>query len=267
MKLASYQMDIIPGNPTENRNKVKEWAERVCKEQQPDILVLPEMWTTAYTLTTLAEVIKTDKDETEQFLKKLASELNVNMIAGSVAVKDNGGIYNRSYILNRDGEIIHTYDKIHLVPMLDEHLYLKGGGSSVETFELDGHKMGVIICYDLRFPELVRSLALQEAEVVFVVAEWPMARAGHWEILQQARAIENQLFVVSCNRVGTYNEVEFAGGSMVINPWGDVVHRASSTHEETSKVSLHLDEVQRIRKDVPVFSSRVPELYMDKEGK
>ncbi|MCL7747745.1 carbon-nitrogen family hydrolase [Halalkalibacter alkaliphilus] len=263
MKIASYQMDIVPGNPSENRKKIKMWAEQICKEQQPDILVLPEMWTTAYTLPTLEVTIKPDKDVTELFLEDLASKLNVNIVAGSIAVEEDDGIYNRSYILNRNGQIIYTYDKIHLVPMLDEHLYLIGGRSSVQVFELEGRKMGIIICYDLRFPELVRSLALQGAEVVFVVAEWPMARANHWEVLQQARAIENQLFVVSCNRVGTYDEVEFAGNSMVINPWGDIVHKASSTREETISVSLKLDEVSRIRKDVPVFSSRVPKLYVE----
>jgi predicted amidohydrolase len=145
--------------------------------------------------------------------------------------------------------------------MLDEHLYLKGGDSAVQVFELDGRKMGVIICYDLRFPELVRSLALQGAEVVFVVAEWPLARANHWEILQQARAIENQLFIVSCNRSGTYDDVEFAGRSMVINPWGETLEKASVVKEETLTIALNLNEVTRIRKEVPVFASRVPKLY------
>ncbi|GAE28387.1 aliphatic amidase amiE [Halalkalibacter wakoensis JCM 9140] len=261
MKIASYQMDIVPGNPSENRKKITMWAEQVCKEQKPDILVLPEMWTTAYTLPTLEKIIREDEEDTESFLKQLAHKLNVNMVAGSIAVWEDGVIYNRSLVLNRKGDMIHTYDKMHLVPMLDEHLYLKGGNHSAKVFELDGRKMGVIICYDLRFPELARSLALQGVEVLFVVAEWPSARAGHWEVLQQARAIENQLFVVSCNRIGTYDGVEFAGRSMVINPWGDILSKASSKEEETVHATLSLDDVKRIRKDVPVFSSRVPNLY------
>ncbi|MDT8860927.1 carbon-nitrogen family hydrolase [Alkalihalobacillus sp. MEB130] len=263
MKIASYQMNIVPGDPAKNRKKVQEWAEHICEEQQPDVLVLPEMWTTAYILPTLEEKVREDKTDTYVFLQQLSATLRVNIVAGSIAVEEDGEIFNRSYIFDREGNLVHTYDKIHLVPMLDEHLYLKGGRSSSKVFELDGRKMGVIICYDLRFPELVRSLALQGAEIVFVVAEWPSARASHWEILQQARAIENQVYVVSCNRNGTYDEVEFAGRSMVINPWGDIMVKASSTEEETINVELNLDEVTRIRRDVPVFSSRVPKLYKD----
>ncbi|MFC0471157.1 carbon-nitrogen family hydrolase [Halalkalibacter kiskunsagensis] len=263
MKIATYQMDIIAGKPAENRKKVLDWVDQVLKEQQPDVLVLPEMWTTAYTLPILEKVIREDEAETETFLKELARKHHVNIIAGSIAVEEAGGIFNRSYILNRKGEIIYTYDKIHLVPMLDEHLYLKGGNNAVKVFEFDGRKMGVIICYDLRFPELVRSLALQGAEVVFVVAEWPLARVKHWEILQQARAIENQVFVVSCNRVGTHDGVKFAGRSMVVTPWGETLTKASQVEEETFTVDLNLNEVTRIRKEVPVFASRVPKLYGD----
>jgi predicted amidohydrolase len=261
MKIASYQMDLIPGEPSENRKRVQEWIEKVCINGDIDICVLPEMWTTAYTLPTLADTIRGDNGITEAFLKELAQKLKVNIVGGSIAMEEEGGIYNRSYIVNREGLIVHTYDKMHLVPMLNEHIYLKGGKNAARVFELDGKKMGVIICYDLRFPELIRSLALQGAEVVFVVAEWPEARALHWEILQQARAIENQVYIVSCNRVGTYDDVQFAGRSMVINPWGETVKKASETEEETTIVTLNLNEVPRIRKEVPVFASRVPTLY------
>lgn len=81
--------------------------------------------------------------------------------------------------------------------------------------------MGVIICYDLRFPELARQLAMDGAQVMFVVAEWPTPRRRHWTSLQVARAIENQMYVVSSNNVGSLNDVEYAGASMIIDPWGD----------------------------------------------
>ncbi|GAE37027.1 carbon-nitrogen family hydrolase [Halalkalibacter akibai] len=261
MKIASYQMELIPGQPEKNRKKVQRWVEQVCADEEVDVCVLPEMWTTAYTLPELEEILTEDQGVTEAFLQDLARRTKVNIVAGSIAVKENGNIFNRSLILDRKGSIIHTYDKMHLVPMLDEHLYLKGGLNSGKVFELDGRKMGLVICYDLRFPELIRSLALQGAEVVFVVAEWPEARALHWEILQQARAIENQVYMVSCNCVGTYNNVEFAGRSMITNPWGEVLAKASGKEQETIVRTLNLDEVTRIRKEVPVFSSRVPHLY------
>lgn len=260
MKVAIYQMDILPGDPVGNRKKVAAWAKETTEAEKADVLVLPEMWTTAYTLTTLANCAD-ENEETLQFLQQLAKQYHVNIIGGSIATKEEEKIYNRALVINRAGECIYQYDKIHLVPMLKEHLFLEGGRTGVETFELDGVKMGLIICYDLRFPELARSLALDGAEVLFVLAEWPEARAAHWVALQQARAIENQLYVVSSNRVGSYDDVLFAGRSMVINPWGTVISEGSQENEETLVTSIKQSEVTEARTNVPVFSSRVPSLY------
>jgi predicted amidohydrolase len=145
--------------------------------------------------------------------------------------------------------------------MLDEPKYLSGGASRAEVFELDGVKMGLIICYDLRFPELARRLALEGAQVLHIVAEWPSARKDHWRALQLARAIENQMPVVSCNRVGATGGTEFCGTSMVIDAWGNVLAEGSEDREETLTASVDLREVPNVRKRVPVFESRVPELY------
>ncbi|MCM3716188.1 carbon-nitrogen family hydrolase [Alkalihalobacillus oceani] len=261
MKMALYQMEIIPGNPGANREKVRRWAHDVMQKEQPELLVLPEMWTTAYTLESLSDILTEDGDQTEPFLQELASSLHVPIVAGSIAVKEEEQIFNRAFVINEQGQTVYHYDKIHLVPMLDEPNYLTGGRNPVKVFEVTGRKMGLVICYDLRFPELFRSLALQGAEVIFVLAEWPMARIHHWEVLQQARAIENQVFIVSCNCVNSYDGVEFAGTSLAINPWGEIVAKGSKAEEETITATLPLHETARIRKEVPVFSSRVPDLY------
>ncbi|WP_088103224.1 carbon-nitrogen family hydrolase [Halalkalibacter urbisdiaboli] len=262
MIVAMYQMNIVPGDPEANKEKVEKWVETIChSNEKPDILVLPEMWTTAYTLSELNVLLKAEGDEIEDFLSQLAKTYEVNMVAGSIAKREKSTIFNRALVYNRKGELVYKYDKIHLVPMLDEHLFLTGGQEKVTTFELDGHKMGAVICYDLRFPELARQLALEGAEVLFILAEWPEARATHWEILQQARAIENQFYTVSCNRVGTYDGVEFAGRSMMTNPWGEVLAKGSQSAEESVVASLDLSQVEKIREDVPVFKSRVPHLY------
>jgi len=261
MKIAIYQMDIIPGNRQANWDKVEMWTKQVVSEHQPAILVLPEMWTTAYTLPTLATCADTEKGETIEFLKSLAQTHGVHIIGGSIASMENGEIYNRAVVVNREGEVVYVYDKIHLVPMLNEHLYLSGGQSSGDVFELDGIKMGVIICYDLRFPELARYLAVEGAKLLFLVAEWPEARERHWSVLQQARAIENQLYVISANRCGLYDDVEFCGRSQVITPWGEVVKEANPSKEETIVVEMDVSEVEKVRESVPIFSSRVPTLY------
>ncbi|WP_059106110.1 carbon-nitrogen family hydrolase [Shouchella shacheensis] len=262
MRYSLYQMEIKAGDADENRRKVKDWADEVCKgEEKPDILVLPEMWTTGYTLEELDERAEEDGAETIPFLKGLAKQHDVHMIGGSVANKKAGGIYNSAFVVNAKGELVYSYDKIHLVPMLNEPAFLTGGEEKVAVFELDGVKMGVIVCYDLRFPELARQLALDGAQVLHIVAEWPDARSTHWEVLQQARAIENQFYVVSVNCVGGYNGTTYAGRSMVTNPWGECLVKGDARAEETLSLQLNLEQTKQIRKDVPVFKSRRPEFY------
>src|SRR5699024_6589962 len=120
---------------------------------------------------------------------------NVIIVGGSYANKKNGKVYNTSTVIDRTGKTVYEYDKMHLVPMLNEPAYLEGGKEKARVFEVEGVKMGLIICYDLRFPELARSLALEGAEVLYVTAEWPTVRKDHWKNLLIARAIENQMFV------------------------------------------------------------------------
>ncbi|ASN04269.1 carbon-nitrogen family hydrolase [Virgibacillus necropolis] len=261
MKYSIYQMDIVPGNPSENRRKVQEWMEEEVRNSNPDTIVLPELWTTAYTLDSLEQYADQNGEPSKSFLRELAKKLNVNIIGGSVTNKVDGKFYNSSFVYNRSGELVYEYDKVHLVPMLNEHNFLSVGKAVPEVFELEGVKMGVIICYDLRFPEVIRSLALEGAQVLHIVAEWPSARTSHWRYLQIARAIENQMYVVSCNRIGSYDGVSFCGNSMVINPWGDILLEGSESNEESLRVSLDLEKVIQVRNDVPIFSSRVPHLY------
>ena len=269
MRIKTFQMDIIPGDPRANRDRVKEWFARHLDAslKDTDLVVLPEMWTTAYTLPELKDLAEpAEHNESTGLLQTLAKKYGTNIIGGSIAVKKGMDIFNRALVIDRKGDLIYTYDKLHLVPMLDEPTYLSPGTSQVEAFELDGMKMGLIICFDLRFPEVTRRLALQGAKALFIPAEWPAARTRHWEVLSQARAIENQMYVVSSNRVGSYNNIEFAGRSMIISPWGDVLAEGSSEREELVESVLDLEHVTKVRKEVPTLSSRVPEYYSINEG-
>ncbi|GEL08492.1 carbon-nitrogen family hydrolase [Salisediminibacterium halotolerans] len=259
-----FQMDIIPGDPEANRERVRNWFETEAIQNGPpvDLVVLPEMWTTAYTLpelNTIAEPV--EENESTKLLQELAVAYNTNIIGGSIAVKKNAKVFNRALVINRQGELIYTYDKLHLVPMLNEPAYLSPGEKAVETFELDGIKMGIIICFDLRFPEIIRSLALQGAKALFIPAEWPASRTLHWDVLSRARAIENQMYVISSNRVGSYDGTGFAGRSMIINPWGDVLAEGSIDQEEVLAEVLDLNYVSEVREQVPALKSRVPEYY------
>ncbi|MYL33868.1 carbon-nitrogen family hydrolase [Pontibacillus yanchengensis] len=261
MNVAIYQMDVIPGDVRANHKRVEEWMEKTVPNSDYEIVVLPEMWTTAYTLPELQEIADVDGEPTTSFLQKMAKQYGVHVVGGSFANKIEGEVYNTAIVVNKQGEVVHTYDKIHLVPMLDEPTYLAGGKESAKIFELDGVKMGIIICYDLRFPELTRQLALEGAEVLFIVAEWPLARRNHWVALQKARAIENQMYVISSGRVGSYNGTTFSGTSFIIDPLGDVVAEGSIENEETIVGELDSSKVRDARKNVPVFQTRVTNLY------
>ncbi|GAE93318.1 aliphatic amidase amiE [Gracilibacillus boraciitolerans JCM 21714] len=161
MNYLIYQMDVVVANPEANRLKIEKWMENEVSDTNIDTVILPEMWNAGYALDRLEELADQDGRDSLPFLRELAMKFQVNIIAGSIAIKKKGAIYNTSYIINRHGDVVYVYDKIHLVPMLDEPKFLNGGEERGKIFELDGIKMGVIICYDLRFPELMRSLVLQ----------------------------------------------------------------------------------------------------------
>jgi predicted amidohydrolase len=143
--------------------------------------------------------------------------------------------------------------------MMDEDRWL-APGERLASCEIAGVRTGLAICYDLRFPELFRSLALAGVEMFLLPAEWPAARIAHWTKLVHARAIENQAFVVACNRVGADDKNSFPGMSLVADPMGEVVAEADS-REQVLRAELDLAILEEFRAKVPVFKDRRPEVY------
>ncbi|GAE04736.1 aliphatic amidase amiE [Paenibacillus sp. JCM 10914] len=213
----------------------------------------------SYALDQIQKLADPDGRETSRLLSDFASKHEIQVVGGSVAERIGDRIYNSMYVFNRKGEQIAKYSKMHLFRLMDEEKHLHAGEECV-TFELDHMTAGASICYDIRFPELSRTLALGGAQVLFVPAQWPNPRLHHWRTLLLSRAIENQMYVVACNRVGTSGETSFFGHSMIIDPWGDVV--AEGGEEEmiltgTLDCSLPVD----VRGRIPVFEDRRPNLY------
>jgi omega-amidase len=258
MRIAILQLDIAFGDPQANREKAREWIARAAM-QGTDLIVLPEMWNTAYSLENIREIADQNGRETTELCSELARQHNVNILAGSVADLRDGEVYNTTYLFDRSGQTVGSYSKIHLFRLMDEEKYLQGG-DHVGAFTVDGVEIGSMICYDLRFPELARTLSLGGAKVLFLPAEWPHPRLNHWRHLQIARAIENQMFVVSCNRVGRAGETEFFGHSMVIDPWGEILFEADD-QEGLHMVEIDLGVVPEIRSRIPIFEDRRPDLY------
>ena len=258
MRVSLIQMDIAFGNPQANYS-MAETKIREAASKSPDCIILPELWTTGYDLTRLKETSDPEGEITKRFISSLAREYGINIIAGSVALMRAGGITNSMLIFNRLGELAGEYSKLHLFGLMNEHLYLKPGEAK-GLFTLDDVKGAGVICYDIRFPEWIRAHMTQGAEVLFVCAEWPLQRLSHWRALLISRAIENQCYVAACNRTGSDPANVFAGHSIIIDPWGDIVSEASGG-EEIISGEIDLDKVRQVRRQIPIFADRRPGLY------
>jgi predicted amidohydrolase len=260
LRVALLQMDIAIGEPDVNFRKVRSLLEQAAAhETKPDVILLPEMWNTGYALDRIGELADPEGERTRELFSRFCAEHGIHAIAGSIAEKRTDGVYNTTLVFDREGRVKADYRKIHLFRLMDEEKFLLGGDKP-GTLNVDGTPGGMMICYDIRFPELARKLALDGAQLLFVPAEWPHPRLRHWRTLLMARAIENQMFVISCNRVGSSGTAKFFGHSMVIDPWGEVLAEGGE-EEEILHVSLELELTERVRGTIPVFEDRRPSLY------
>ncbi|AMS26627.1 hypothetical protein AEM51_05895 [Bacteroidetes bacterium UKL13-3] len=185
--------------------------------QPTDAIILPEMFSTGFSMnTSLAETMQ---GETISWMKAEAYRLQTP-IAGSVMINDGDSVVNRFVWMNADGTHQH-YDKRHLFRMGDEHTHFSAGNEQV-TIDYKGWKLKLLVCYDLRFPVWIRRTPQHDYDALVIVANWPQRREHHWRILLQARAIENQCYVVAVNRVGADgNNTEHSGHSGLISPKGE----------------------------------------------
>jgi omega-amidase len=257
--ITCIQLDIKFGDPQFNYQQVEEKIAQAVENEKSTIIVLPELWTTGYDLTRLDEIADEKGEETKQFLSRLAKKYQINIVGGSIAKKTADNVTNTMYVFNTQGEFVHEYSKLHLFKLMDEHHYLTAG-TEKGLFEIEGMKSAGVICYDIRFPEWIRAHTTQGAEVLFVVAEWPLPRLNHWRTLLTSRAIENQCYVVACNRAGSDLNNVFAGHSMIIDPWGTIIAEGD---EQAGSISAAIDveTVNQVRSQIPVFDDRLPEFY------
>lgn len=259
MKLGCIQLQVAFGDVEKNFSRVKEFI-REAANKGAEIVILPEMWNTSYALEKLEGLADVDGERTKAFLSQLAKELHVHIVGGSVATKKGDKFYNTMLVYNNEGELVGEYDKAHLFRLMDEHLHLSSGNTQ-NNFKLGDLDAAGVICYDIRFPEWLRLHALNGAKVLFVSAQWPTARIDHWKTLLQARAIENQCFVVAVNRISR-NKDNFNGQSMVIEPWGGILWTGGED-EELAIVDVDFTKVDEVRTRIPVYDDRRPELYQD----
>lgn len=258
MKTALIQCALTLGDVESNFQKVEEKI-RQAALTEPDVIVLPEMWNTSFFPKQIRELADLNGQRTKKFLSSLTKELQVNIVGGSVARLEKEKLYNTCFVYNRKGEEIAQYDKVHAFSPSGEHQYFTTG-NQLTTFTLDGVQCGVIICYDLRFVEWVRMYALAGIDVLFVPAAWPDKRILHWDTLNRARAIENQMFVVCVNSVGKTDTMQFGGHSAIIDPWGEYIV-SPDEHDEIKRGEIDFSLIKDIRTSINVFEDRKAELY------
>jgi predicted amidohydrolase len=292
MKVACIQMDVLQCKKQENLEKALYMALKAVKKGA-ELVVFPEVFSTGFCYENFDHAAESLPSP---LLENLAcfSEANDCIILGSIILKDNGErggenvfpekrnvkdkeshfpgkekvpeskksalYYNLGFCLE-SGTLAGTYRKTH--PFKTENSYFSKG-SSIEPISLKKQnlKIGFEICYELRFPEVARKLALAGSDLLVTTAAFPNPRSEHWKILAKARAIENQIPHIACNRTGSAPDCTYFGNSMIIDAWGEV--KADAGSKECVIVhDLDLSEKDEIRKAIPVFEDRRIELYSD----
>lgn len=222
MKIALIQSSLTWENPSVNRNHFEEKINAI--NEKVDLIVLPEMFTTGFTMNPSA-VAETMQGETILWLQSLA-KANNSAITGSLVIKENNNFYNRLVFVFPSGEI-QFYDKRHLFTLAGEDKVYTSGKEKL-IVEYKGFKICPLICYDLRFPVFARNL--EDYDVLIYVANWPKTRINAWDILLQARAVENMCYTIGVNRIGVdANQYEYVGHSQAVDFLGNYILEPQET--------------------------------------
>ena len=268
MRVAAVQL-----NSTADLSANLASAERLTRAAAADgarLIVLPEKWTAMGTEEDLRTAAQPLEGEAVEWARALARELGVDLIAGSIVEQVEGQekYANTSVHVDPEGEVRAVYRKVHMFDVeVGGRTYRESdleepGDEIVCSQAADGTELGLSICYDLRFPELYRILAVRGARVITVPAAFTLATTrDHWETLLRARAIENQAFIVAANQVGAHPGGHRSGGrSMIVDPWGLVLAQAPDG-EAYATAELDLERQAQIRAQLPSLANRRPEAY------
>lgn len=242
----------VSNNPADNF-KVIEKLFGIAAGRKSKFVILPEMFATSFNHNEFPEFSK-HSIEILKYLQQLALNYNFYIIAGSMPIKSakDEKFFNRSYLVSNEGAVMGYYDKNHIFFQNNELDYFNPGKSPT-VFRTGLAHIGIQICFDIRFPENMRHLTKQGMQILFVVAQFPDPRKDHWISLLKARAIENQIYVVACNRIGQANkDLTYFGESMIIDPHGEVLI-SGYDKEGVVTENIDLDFLDAYRKNFPVL--------------
>ncbi len=257
--VALLQLDIQKGEVETNFKKIKSYLPKLAKKNIR-IVSLPELWPTGFVKTKLQKMAEETLQAIE-WMKELSAKYEM-VIVGSGIEEEKGEFYNSAHIID-SGKFLGYYRKVHLFSPIKENTVFSAG-SEAKVFDTSIARIGVAVCYDLRFPELIRKIMKLGAEILIVPAQWPEDRINHWQILLQARAIENQFFVIGVNRIGEVKldrggTLIYNGHSMIIDPWGEVISQAGD-REGFRTAKFDMTKLDKIRNKFP-FLKDIQETY------
>ena len=266
-KLALCQMKVIDNKDFNIKNAVD--MIKTAAENKSDLVILPEMFNCPYQNEKFKEYgEEKNNSKTLKAISKAAKDSNLYVIAGSIPESDGDNLYNTSFTFNRNGEIIGSHRKMHLFDIdIPEKISFKesdtlSAGNQITLINTELCKIGVAICYDIRFPELLRIMALEGAKLIVVPGAFNMTTGpAHWETLIRTRAIDNQIYVAAASPARN-EELSYVayGNSMVADPWGDVLVRASEK-EEMIYACINMSRLKEVREELPLFSGRREDIY------
>jgi predicted amidohydrolase len=261
MKIAAAQISCALGDFDANMQKIRDFV-GYAKKSGVELVVFPEMIDTGYSMPVIQKHARPWKDGAFKRLQEIAQQNSIAIVAG-ISDRDRDSVFNAQVLVSATGEVVAKYHKTHLVTAapLDERVCLSPGNEFVSC-RMNNFNIGLSICYDLRFPEMARTLVIKHgAEVIINSSAWPIVRAEHLRILAVARAVENQCYFIIANRTGTDDGVTFCGSSLIVDPSGKTLGVASADREELIQAEISQEMIAKTRSRITVFAHRRAELY------
>lgn len=258
---ACVQFPVEKGRVADNLKRA-EAGIREAHRQGAELMVLPELWPTSLVADPAVNLIRESR-EAERSLARLSEELEIMLVGGGME-EERGRLFNRSCIVDC-GKVLGTYRKVHMFSTNNEHKIMTPGQSPLFLDTRLG-RIGTVICYDIRFPELCRYYFHHGVQLLAVPAQWPEARANHWRTLVKARAIENQMFILGCNRTGSEESLRnddtlvFPGDSRIVDPMGDELATAQG-EEAPLLAEIQLRRCRSMQRIMPIHQDRQPGVY------
>lgn len=255
MKVAILQLSF---NDNEEKETRISQVENIFQEIKPtDLVLLPEVWNIGYySFDRYIDESETLEGETVTRLSALAEKNGTYIFSGTFIERDGDKLYNTAVLLDPKGNLCGSYRKMHLFGIGSEERKYLSAGDKTTVVDTEFGKIGMAICYDLRFPELHRRLSAQGAEIILSCAAWGYPRVENWSVLNQARAIENQCYYMTCGCAGTSYGKSYIGRSMAIDPWGNIV---TSAGEQEAILQFEIDhkQVGKARQQLSFLRDRI----------